>query len=195
MARRPVTRRAGPLAAALALSACLHAAPPAPLPGEAPETTVLEALVRRFRAHPPHRGLPLAVAPVTVSWDPARYPLPLSDAFGEAALDLDGKQGRLERIGPPFLAGVEVRREGVYDPYDLSTYLLLRFSPVGFSADTSRAVVVVAFDCGPGCGSQAAAGLRRAGNGGWRIAELRRGAAPAPPDSAAGADGASAPPR
>lgn len=193
MARLPVTRAVRPLPLALALAACLHGAPPAPAPGQPAEVAVLEAVVRRIRAHPPHRGLPLAVAPVTLSWDPIRYPLTLSGRYADAALDLEGKRGRLEPVRPPLLAGVEVRREGVYDPYDLRAYLLLRFSPVGFSADTMHAALVVVFDCGPGCASQEAVGLRRAANRGWRIAEVRRDTAltadvgaPAAPDSGEG---------
>ena len=93
--------------------------------------------------------------------------------------DLAAKQGRLDPIRPPYLSGVPVRREGVYDPYDLAQYLLIRFSPVGFSGDSARAAMVVVYDCGPGCGSRAAIGLRRARNGGWRVAQVR--AIPEPP--------------
>jgi len=90
-----------------------------------------------------------------------------------AVADLLSKGGLLEPIRPPYLAGVAVRREGVYDPYDIEQYLLIRFSPVGFSADSARAALVVVYDCGPGCGSPFGVGLRRAANGGWRIAQFR----------------------
>ncbi len=181
----PRRRAAALLAVSLAASGCIHLAPPAPSPGEAADVTVLETLVRRFRTHPPHRGYPLAVAPVTISFDPERHPVGLRPEFAAAADDLTATGGRLDPIRPPLLAGVPVRREGVYDPYDMQLYLLLRFSPVGFSADSTRAAVVVVFDCGPGCGSQAALGLRRAANRGWRIAELRPGPLPPAPDSTA----------
>jgi hypothetical protein len=171
------------LPASLAASACIHGAPRAPEPGVPADVTVMTAVVQRFRAHPPHRGFPLAVAPVTVSWQPDRYPLALRPEFAAAAADLETKRGRLDPIRPPYLAGVAVRREGVYDPYDLEQYLLLRFSPVGFSPDSTRAAVVVVFDCGPGCGSLAGIGLRRSPNRGWRIAEVRRAAQPPPPDT------------
>ena len=173
-------RAAPALYAALLLAACVPA-PPAPEPGEPADVAVMTAVAARFRARPPHRGFPLAVAPVTVSYLPERYPLALSREFAAAVADLGTKAGRLDPIRPPYLAGLAVRREGVYDPYDLEQYLLLRFSPVGFSADTSRAALVVVFDCGPGCGSQAGIGLRRATNGGWRLAEVRR--IPEPPAS------------
>jgi hypothetical protein len=186
----PPRRRlaAGPLVA-LAATACIHAAPPAPEPGQTAEATVQTAVVRRFRAHPPHRGFPLAVAPVTLSFMPDRYPLALRPEFAAALADLDAKVGLLQPIGPPYLAGVPVRREGVYDPYDLQQYLLLRLSPVGFSPDSTRAAVVVVFDCGPGCGSLTGVGLRRSANRGWRLAELRPIPPPAAPDTG------SAPPR
>jgi hypothetical protein len=171
--------------AALAVSACIHAAPPAPSPGEPAEVTVQTAIVRRFRAHPPHRGYPLAVAPVTISYLPERYPLALRPEFAAAAADLATKRERLDPIRPPYLAGVPVRREGMYDRYDLRQYLLLRLSPVGFAPDTSRAAAVVVFDCGPGCGSQAGLGLRRASNGGWRVVEVRRVPLPPAPDTTA----------
>lgn len=168
----------------LAVAACIHGAPAAPAPGEPADVSVLTAVVQRYRAHPPHRGFPLAVAPVTVSYQPDRYPIALRAEFAGAVADLDAKRGRVEPIGPPYLAGVPVRRQGVYDPYDIEQYLLLRPSPVGFSADSGRAALVVVFDCGPGCGSQAGVGLRRAPNGGWRIAQVIRIAPPPAPDTA-----------
>ena len=185
MSRRRALSAAAPVA--LLLAACIHAAPPAPEPGEPAELTVQTAIVRRFRAHPPHRGFPLAVAPVTISYLPDRYPLFLRQEFAAAVVDLAAKRERLDPIRPPYLAGVPVRREGVYDPYDLRQYLLLRLSPVGFGPDTTRAAAVVVFDCGPGCGSQAGLGLRRASNGGWRVVEVRRiPLLPAPDTAAAG---------
>jgi hypothetical protein len=186
MTRRAL--RALPLAV-VALSACFRSSVTAPEPGQPADLTVMTAVVERARARPPHRGFPLAVAPVTVSYEPERYPLALRREFAAAIADLDTKRGLLQPIRPPFLAGVAVRREGLYDPYDLEQYLLLRFSPVGFSADSARAALVVVYDCGPGCGSQAGIGLVRAANGGWRIVEVRR--APEPP----AADTATGPPR
>jgi len=171
------------LPVSLAAAACIHGSPPAPEPSEPADVTVMTAVVQRFRARPPHRGFPLAVAPVTVSYRPDRYPTALRDEFAGAAADLAAKSERLDPIRPPYLAGVGVRREGVYDPYDLQQYLLLRLSPVGFSPDSSRAALVVVFDCGPGCGSVAGVGLRRATNRGWRVAQVLRAAEPPPPDT------------
>ena len=74
-----------------------------------------------------------------------------------------------------------VRRAGEYDPYDIEQYLLIRFSPVGFSADSARAVLLVVYDCGPGCGSRVGVGLRRATNRGWRVAQVRTVPEPAVP--------------
>jgi hypothetical protein len=167
------------LVVALGLAACVGPGATAPDPGEAADVTVMRTVAVRVRAHPPHRGFPLAVAPVTVSFEPSRYPLDLRREFASAVADLSTKQGRLDPIRPPYLSGVPVRREGVYDPYDLAQYLLIRFSPVGFSADSARAALVVVYDCGPGCGSRAGIGLRRARNGGWRVAQVR--AIPEPP--------------
>jgi len=178
-------RSAAALAAPLALAACIHGAPPAPEPGEPADVTVLTAVVRHYRGHPPHRGLPLAVAPVTVSYEPDRYPIALRPEFAAAVADLEGRRGRLDPIPPPYLAGVAVRREGAFDPYDLQQYLLLRLSPVGFAPDSTRAAMVVVFDCGPGCGSAAGLGLRRSTNGGWRIAEIGRLAPPPAPEPGA----------
>ena len=159
----------------------MHLPVRAPEPGQSADVVVMEAVVKRARAHPPHRGFPLAVAPVTVSYLPDRYPFDLGPEFAAAADDLGTKGGRLEPIRPPYLSGVPVRREGVYDPYDLQQYLLVRMSPVGFSADSARAALVVVYDCGPGCGSQAAVGLRRASNRGWRIARVHPITPPPPP--------------
>lgn len=155
------------------LAACIGPGATAPEPGQTADVTVMTAVVQRVRARPPHRGFPLAVAPVTVSYEPERYPFALRREFAAAIADLGAKHGLLEPIRPPYLAGIPVRREGVYDPYDLDPYLLVRFSPVGFSADSSRAALLVVYDCGPGCGSYAGIGLRRAPNGGWRVAEVR----------------------
>jgi hypothetical protein len=174
-------KRALPLLA-VGCAACVSPGATAPAPGESADVTVMTAVVERVRARPPHRGFPLAVAPVTLSYEPSRYPLDLRREFASAVADLATKHGRLEPIRPPYLSGVPVRREGVYDPYDLERYLLVRFSPVGFSADSARAAVVVVYDCGPGCGSRAGIGLRRAPNGGWRIAAVR----PVPEPPAAG---------
>ena len=165
-------KRALPLLA-LGVVACAGPGTVAPEPGEPADVTVMRAVAERVRARPPHRGYPLTVAPVTLSYDPSRYPVDLRPEFASAVADLDTKHGRLDPIRPPYLSGVPVHREGVYDPYDLGQYLLIRFSPVGFSADSSRAALVVVYDCGPGCGSRAGIGLRRAANGGWRVAEVR----------------------
>ncbi len=155
------------------LAACIGPGATAPEPGQSADVAVMTAVVERVRARPPHRGFPLAVAPVTVSYEPERYPFALRREFAAALTDLGAKHGLLEPIRPPYLSGIPVRREGVYDPYDLDQYLLVRFSPVGFSADSSRAALLVVYDCGPGCGSRAGIGLRRAANGGWRIGEVR----------------------
>jgi hypothetical protein len=160
--------------AALALSACALHHVPAPPPGQPADVTVMTAVVEHTRARPPHRGFPLAVAPVTVSYEPDRYRLELPSEFAAAIADLDTKRGHLDPIRPPYLASVAVRREGVYDRYDIEQYLLIRLSPVGFSADSARAALVVVYDCGPGCGSQFGVGLRRAANLGWRVAQFRR---------------------
>lgn len=164
---------------ALTLSACALHHIPAPPPGQPADVAAMTAVVERTKARPPHRGFPLAVAPVTVSYEPDRYPLALRSEFAAAVADLTAKRERLDPIRPPILGEVLVRREGVYDPYDIAQYLLIRLSPVGFSADSARAALVVVYDCGPGCGSSFGVGLRRAANRGWRVAEFRR--LPAPP--------------
>jgi len=169
-----------------ALTACPFPAVRAPEPGQPADVAAMEAVVARFRARPPHPGFPLAVAPVTLSFLPDRYPMDLRPEFASALADLTARGGRLAPIRPPYLAGVPVRREGLYDPYDLEQYLLLRLSAVGFSADSTRAALAIVFDCGPGCGSQAAIGLRRASNGGWRLAQVRRMAPPPAPAADAG---------
>jgi len=169
--------RALPLAA-VALGACALHRVPAPPPGQPADVAAMSSVVAHTRARPPHRGFPLAVAPVTLSFEPDRYPLVLRPEFAAAVADLSPKSGLIEPIRPPILAGVLVRREGVYDPYDLEQYLLIRLSPVGFSADSARAALVVVYDCGPGCGSQFGVGLRRATNRGWRVAQFRRLSAP-----------------
>lgn len=161
--------------AVLGLAGCalLHHVP-APLPGQPADLAAMTSVVERTKSRSPHRGFPLAVAPVTVSYEPDRYPLDLRPEFAAAVADLESKSGRIEPIRPPILAGVLVRRVGVYDPYDVAQYLLIRLSPVGFSADSARAVLVVVYDCGPGCGSRFGVGLRRATNRGWRVAQFRR---------------------
>ena len=146
----------------------------------------MTAVVERTKSRPPHRGYPLAVAPVTLSYEPDRYPLGLRPEFAAAVADLDTKSGRLDPIRPPILSDVPVRRVGVYDPYDVAQYLLIRLSPVGFSADSARAALVVVYDCGPGCGSRFGVGLRRATNRGWHIAQFRRLSEP-PSDTATSA--------
>jgi hypothetical protein len=167
--------------AALTLSACALHHVPAPPPGQPADVAAMTSVVERTRARPPHRGFPLAVAPATVSYEPDRYPLSLRDEFAAAVADLGTKSGRVEPIRPPYLARVPVRREGVYDPYDLEQYLLIRFSPVGFGADSARAALFVVYDCGPGCGSRFGVGLRRARNGGWRVVQFLRMPEPARP--------------
>jgi hypothetical protein len=172
--------RATRVALVFALSACALHHVPAPPVDQPADVTVMTAVVERTRSRPPHRGFPLAVAPVTLSFEPDRYPLELPAEFAAAVADLEAKRGRLDPIRPPYLAGVGVRREGVYDPYDIEQYLLIRLSPVGFGADSARAALVVVYDCGPGCGSQFGIGLRRAPNRGWRVAQFRRLLEPPP---------------
>jgi hypothetical protein len=166
-------RRALP-AVALVLSGCALHHVPVPPPGQSADVVAMTAVVQRTKSRPPHRGFPLAVAPVTVNYDPDRYVLGLRPEFASAVADLLAKRGRLDPIRPPILGDVLVRREGAYDPYDVAQYLLIRLSPVGFSADSARAAILVVYDCGPGCGSQFGVGLRRAANGGWRVAQFRR---------------------
>jgi hypothetical protein len=166
--------------AVLAVAACALHRVPAPPPGQPADVAAMTSVVERTRAHPPHRGFPLAVAPVTVSFDPDRYVLDLRPEFAAAVADLKTKRDRLDPIRPPILGEVLVRRAGEYDPYDVAQYLLIRLSPVGFAPDSARAAVLVVYDCGPGCGSQIGFGLRRAANGGWRVAQVRRVAEPPP---------------
>lgn len=173
-ADRDHLRYACAVLATCALSACalLHHVP-APLPGQPADLAAMTSVVEHTKARPPHRGFPLVVAPVTVSYEPDRYLLGLRPEFAAAVADLESKSGRIEPIRPPILAGVLVRRMGVYDPYDIEQYLLIRLSPVGFSADSARAALVVVYDCGSGCGSRFGVGLRRATNRGWRVAQFR----------------------
>jgi len=169
---------------ALGLAACALHRPSEPVPGQPPHLAAMTSVVERVRRHPPRRGFSLALAPVTVNYEEERYPLRLRPEFGGAVADLVAKRGRLDPIGPSYLAGVPVRRPGEFDPYDTAEYLLVRLSPVGFSPDSTRAALLVVFDCGPGCGSQVGVGLRRASNGGWRIAQYQRLPDPPPPAGA-----------
>jgi len=164
----------------LGLAACALHRVPAPPPGQPADVAAMTSVVERTRSHPPHRGFSLAVAPVTLNYEADIYRLDLRPEFSAAVADLVTKGGRLDTIPPPFIGGIRVRHLAAFDRYDLAQYLLLRFSPVGFSADSTRAALLVVFDCGPGCGSQAGVGLRRVGNGGWRIAQYRRRPLPAP---------------
>jgi hypothetical protein len=151
--------------------ALLHPEPPGP--ALSAEVGAMTSVVERVRARRPHSRFPLALAPATVNYEPDRYPLALRREFDAAVEDLGRKTGRLDPLGPAYIAGVAVRREGVYDPYDIEQYLLIRLSPVGFSADSTRAALLVVTDCGPGCGSRLGVGLRRVANGGWRVAQVR----------------------
>jgi hypothetical protein len=171
MSIRPVASLCCLALACLSGCALLHPEPLAP--ALSAELAAMTRVVERVRARRPHGRFPLALAPATVNYEPDRYPLALRREFDAAVEDLGRKTGRLDRLGPAYIAGVAVRREGVYDPYDIEQYLLIRLSPVGFSPDSTRAALVVVLDCGPGCGSQAGVGLRRARNGRWRVAEYR----------------------
>jgi len=177
MSMRPI---ASPCCLALAcLSGCALLHPEPPAPALSAEVGAMTSVVERVRARRPHGRFPLALAPATVNYEPDRYPLALRREFDAAVEDLDRKTGRLDPLGSAYIAGVAVRREGVYDPYDLEQYLLIRLSPVGFSPDSTRAALLVVLDCGPGCGSRLGVGLRRAANGGWRVAQVRK--LPEPP--------------
>lgn len=165
--------------AVLDLSGCALHHVPAPPPGQPAGVAAMTAVAERVRRRPPERGYPLAVAPLTLNYEADRYPLDLRGEFAAAVADLATKRGRLDPMGPAPLAGIPVRNEGGFDPYDLAQYLLLRFSPVGFSADSTRAALLVVTDCGPGCGSRLGVGLRRVANGGWRVAQVRK--LPEPP--------------
>ena len=146
---------------------------PAPPPGQPAGVAAMTAVAERVRRRPPERGYPLAVAPLTLNYEADRYPLDLRGEFAAAVADLTAKRDRLDQVGPAPLAGIPVRNAGVFDPYDTAQYLLLRFSPVGFNADSTRAALLVVTDCGPGCGSRLGVGLRRVANGGWRVAQVR----------------------
>lgn len=176
----PPPRRAALVAlATLGLGACALHRVPAPAPGQPAHVTVMTTVVERVRRHPPREGYRLAVAPVTVNFETEHYVLGLRPEFAAAVADLEVRGGRLDPIGPPYIGGIVVRREGSHDPYDVAPYLLLRFSPVGFSPDSSRAALLLVFDCGPSCGERVGVGLRRASNGGWRLTQYRR--LPTPP--------------
>src|SRR5512137_1249223 len=99
MAPGQVTRRTAVLGfllpASLAVPACGPGSPPAPESYDPPEVAVMTAVVHRFRTRPPHRGFPLAVAPVTVSYVPERYPHDLRADFAAAAADLETNRERL----------------------------------------------------------------------------------------------------
>ena len=90
--------------AALALSACALHHVPAPPPGQPADVAAMSSVVARTRARPPHRGFPLAVAPVTVSYEPDRYPLGLRPEFAAAVTDLESKSGRIEPTRPAPLS-------------------------------------------------------------------------------------------
>jgi len=168
---RPV---AVPCCLALAcLSGCALLHPEPPGPALSAEVGAMASVVERVRARRPHGRFPLAVAPATVNFLPDRYPIVLRREFDAAVEDLGRKTDRLDPIGPAYIAGAAVRRAGAFDPYDVAQYLLVRFSPIGFSPDSTQAALVVVLDCGPGCGSQAGVGLRRTRNGRWRVAEYR----------------------
>jgi len=168
---RPVAALCCVVLAGLPGCALLHPGPPGPAPST--EVGAMASVVERVRARRPHGRFPLAVAPATVNYLPDRYPIVLRREFDAAVEDLGRKTDRLDPIGPAYIAGAAVRRAGAFDPYDVAQYLLVRFSPVGFSPDSTRAALVVVLDCGPGCGSQAGVGLRRTRNGSWRVAEYR----------------------
>jgi len=156
-----------------ALSGCALLRPEPPGPALSAEEGAMAGVVERVRARRPHGRFPLAVAPATVNYLPDRYPVVLRSEFDAAVEDLGRKTGRLDAIGPAYIAGAAVRRVAIFDPYDVAQYLLVRFSPIGFNPDSTRAALVVVLDCGPGCGSQAGVGLRRTRNGRWRVAEYR----------------------
>jgi len=168
---RPVAALCCVVLAGLPGCALLHPGPPGP--ALSAEVGAMASVVERVRARRPHGRFPLAVAPATVNYLPDRYPITLRSEFDAAVEDLGCKTDRLDPIGPAYIAGAAVRRAGAFDPYDVAQYLLVRFSPIGFSPDSTRAVLVVVLDCGPGCGSQAGVGLRRTRNGSWRVAEYR----------------------
>jgi hypothetical protein len=166
-------------AAILELSGCALHRVPAPPPNQPAGVSAMTAVAERVRRRPPERGYALAVAPVTLNFEEDRYRLDLRPEFAAAVADLATKRGRLDPVGPAPLAGIPVRNSGVFDPYDVAQYLLLRFSPVGFSADSARAALVLVTDCGPGCGSLLGVGLRRAANRSWRVAQVLRLPTPA----------------
>jgi len=171
----PLPARDVALALVLAgLSGCALHHVSAPPPGQPTHVAAMTAVVERVRRRPPERGYPLAVAPATLSYEEDRYPLDLRSEFTAAVADLASQRGRVDPVGPAPVGGVAVRNAGVFDRYDTAQYLLLRFSPVGFNADSTRAALVLVTDCGPGCGSRLGVGLRRAANRGWRVAQVTR---------------------
>ena len=159
----------------LGLCGCVLRHGSLPVPEAPPHEAAMAAVLPRVRSHSPReaRRLPLAIAPVTLNYEAERYRFHLRSEFEEASRDLASKGGRIDPIGALSVGGVPVRRTGDYDPYDVTVPLLVRFTPVGFSPDSTRAVLVVVTDCGTGCGSAAGVGLRRRDDGRWRVAEVQ----------------------
>jgi hypothetical protein len=131
----------------------------------------MAALIARVRADAPFGPLPLAVGPVSINYQPAIFRAHFAGDFVGAAADLDQKRGVQDSIRPDSIADAPVRKEATRDSFDVTTMLLVRFTPIGFDKDSTHAVLFLTLDCGPHCGSAVAAALRRRRDG-WAVAEF-----------------------
>ena len=128
----------------------------------------MATVIARVRADAPFGPLPLAVGPIYINYQPSIFRAHFGGEFVAAAANLDQKRGIQGPIDPDTIAGAPVRKEATRDSFDVTTMLLVRFTPIGFDADSTHAVVFVTLDCGPQCGGAAAAALRRRHDG-WTV--------------------------
>lgn len=163
--------RLAPLSLLFLMAACPRSGHIRPEPIPAP-VSILTALVVHVRETTDHVQ-PLAVGPFH-DVRPLRLELRVSQEFEAAYQSLRAQLSRTpDPIPAEAIAGVPVRHDGTFDAFDATVRTLVRFSPIGFDQDSSRAVVLVQQDCGVGCGSLAVATLRRSG-GRWAVTAYHR---------------------
>ncbi len=130
-------------------------------------------IIREIRREAPHGPWQLSIGPTSLYYPAGLFSVAPGSEFSEATSDLERMHGTVEPLGLDSILDVPVRTDSSLVTFDVTETLLIRFSPIGFNHDTTRAVAVVSLDCGEGCGSLAVTGLRRGGQRAWSVAFYR----------------------
>lgn len=138
-----------------------------------PSHAVMAAVIRYLRWEAPHGVMPIVVSPTTTAYDPAVFTVPEEQRVAELVAIMARLADSLQPVQADTIAGAPVRHARTFADFEVTQSLVVRFTSVGFSDDSSLAVVGLILDCGPACGSVNLAVLSRRGRWQWGVDRVR----------------------